>query len=75
MVKLCVVYGCNSTAVKGIALHEFPKDDAGNGSNLFNEQEYGKANHERVIFVANIFARRPFQTICRLKWVLQRGWF
>ena len=26
MVKLCVVYGCNSTAVKGITLHEFPKD-------------------------------------------------
>ena len=26
MVKLCVDYGCNSTAVKGITLHEFPKD-------------------------------------------------
>ena len=26
MVKLCVVYGCNSTAVTGITLHEFPKD-------------------------------------------------
>ena len=26
MVKLRVIYGCNSTAVKGITLHEFPKD-------------------------------------------------
>ena len=26
MVQLCVVYGCNSTPVKGTTLHEFPKD-------------------------------------------------
>ena len=42
MVKLCVVYGCNNTAVKGITLHEFPKDDAGNGSNLFKNKSIGK---------------------------------